>query len=229
MTHPASGKSFERQMRNWELGRAQRKSADPSQRVGEPFVCVSRTVASGGAEIATRLGERLGWPVFDRELLQAMSGDDRLRARLYEQMDEHETGWLDDAVSWVVGQIPRHDYFYRLTEAVLAIHRQSRAVFLGRAADLILPRDCGVRVRITASLERRARTYAERLDISEALARAEIERLDRERDEFRRQHFGKTATELTRYDLLVTMDRVTTEAAVELITALLRLRGDIDT
>ncbi len=152
-------KIVEKQMRNWELSRAQRV---PPQPYAPPcdvcdFVCISRAVGSGGSQVATLLGEQLGWPMFDREILQVMARDDKVRTRLFEHLDERDVGWLEDAVRWLIRGASRpEDYFHRLTETILALARQGRAVFLGRGADLILPRDRGLRVRIIASIGRRA-------------------------------------------------------------------------
>ncbi len=221
-------KIVEKQMRNWELARTQHAAPEPlapTSAVAE-FVCVSRATASGGSEVARLLGERLGWPVFDREILHAMAGDDQVRTRIYEQLDERDVSWLEDALRWMIrGELRMEDYFYRLTETVLALARRGHAVFLGRGADLILPLDRGLRVRITASPERRAQRYAQERSISETLARAEIDRIDHERAEFRRHHFGKSANDPTRYDLVLTLDRFTPEQAVDLIVAALRVRG----
>jgi hypothetical protein len=230
---PTGGRSdvarvVERQMRNWELASAQRAEPLPHRPRCEvaQFVCVSRTVACGGGAVARLLGERLGWPVFDREILQAMAGDDQVRARLYEHLDERDVSWLEDALRWVIrGELRTDDYFCRLTETVLALARRGPAVFLGRGVDLILPCDRGLRVRITASPERRARDYAREHNMSEVLARAEIERIDGERGEFRRRRFGKSANDATRYDLVLNMDRLTPAQAVELLLAALRVRG----
>ncbi|MEW6251294.1 MAG: cytidylate kinase family protein, partial [Planctomycetota bacterium] len=156
-TGPEIAKLVEKQMRNWELSRAQR-AAGPggqggtgtAQRVA-PFVAISRSVEAGGSEVARELGEALGWPVFDREILQAMAGDNEVRARLYENMDERDKSWIEDALKWLLrGRVPPEDYYYRVTEAVLAIQRQGPAVFLGRGADLILPKELGLRVRLDA-------------------------------------------------------------------------------
>jgi cytidylate kinase len=221
-------KVVEKQMRNWELARTQRPQPQPAEPPPEvaAFVAISRTVASGGSQVATLLGERLGWPVFDREILQAMAGDDRVRTQLYEQLDEHDVNWLEATARWLIqGELRQDDYFHRLTETVLALARQGHAVFLGRGADLILPRNRGLRVRVTAVPGRRAERLAERGQMTSALASAEVERLDRERGEFRRHHFGPTANEVCRHDLVLNMDQFTHEQAVELILLAMRQRG----
>lgn len=221
-------KLVERQMRNWELARMQRVEPRPhaaTPAVGD-FVAISRTMASGGSEVALLLGERLGWPVFDREILHAMAGDDEVRARLYAHLDEHDQSWLEDALHWVLeGELRKDDYFCQLTETVLALARQGRAIFLGRAADLILPRDHGLRVRITAPLEQRARAFGAENHVTDALARTEVERIDQQRVDFRRHHFGPHANDDTRYDLVLNLGRFTPAQVVEMLVAALRIRG----
>ena len=221
-------KVVEKQMRNWELARAQRVPPQPDtpRPAVREFVTISRTLASGGSEVATLLGEHLHWPVFDREILHAMAGDDRVRARLYERMDERDQSWLDDAARWLIkGELRRDDYFCRLTETMLALARQGPGIFLGRGADVILPRDHGLRVRITAPLDQRARAYGLQNNLPEHMARAEVERVDRERTEFRRRHFGPSANDPERHDLALNLERFTPPDAVELIVTALRVRG----
>lgn len=228
--HSDLAKIVEKQMRNWELARAQHIASNdddesPCEQVAT-FVAFSRGVASGGSDVAQRLGERLNWPVFDREILQAMAGDDQVRTRLYEHLDERDMSWLEKSLRWIIGgEFNKDDYYHRLNESVLAIARKGHAVFLGRGVDRILPCERGLRVRIHASLKTCAAELARRRNISEALATAEVERIDRERAEFRRNHFGKDANRPEQYDLCITTDRFSTEQAVELIVAAMTLRN----
>jgi cytidylate kinase len=220
-------KLVEKQLRNWEFAHAQQPApgASTPQAVRQ-FVTISRTLRSGGHQVAELLGEKLGWPLFDREILHAMAGNDQVRARLYRHMDERDESWLEDALHWVIeGELRKDDYFCRLTETVLALARKGPAIFLGRAADLILPRDHGLRVRVIAPLDQRVQTYAAEISASESAARIEVERIDAQRDEFRRHHFGPHANDDTRHDLHINLGRFTTEQAVELIIAALRIRG----
>jgi len=234
MTRTSSGahadvsRALERQMRNWELARAQRLGPAPGGAIAEvaDFIAISRTLASGGSQVAQRLGERLHWPMYDRELLQEMAGDDRVRARLYEQMDERDVSWIEATMRWLLrGEFRKDDYAHRLTETVLALARHQKAVFLGRCADMILPRQRGLRVRITASLNLRAEQFALRNNIPVAMALGEVERVDRERSEYRRQHFGVDANDPTNHDLILNMDHLTPEQAVEIVLTAARVRG----
>jgi cytidylate kinase len=225
-------KLVETQMRNWELAaRAQRvaakQAAEPAAaKPVQPFVAISRLVGAGGYEVAALLGEKLGWPVFDKEILRTMAGDDRVRARLYESMDERDESWLEGVMRWLVqGEFRRDDYFHRLGETVLALARRSPVIFLGRGADLMLPQDCGLRVGIVAPLEQRVKTYAQRNQTDEKAAEAEMERIARERDEFIRNHFGRDPADPLRFDLILNLGRISAVQAVELILSALHQRG----
>ncbi len=219
---------IEKQMRIWELARAQRpepEKAEPDRQV-EDFVAISRMVGAGGHLIAAELSERLGWPVFDRELMQAMAGDDQVRARLYESLDERDRGWLEDSLRWALqDEFRKDDYAQRLSETILAVARQGHAIFLGRGADLVLPRERGLRVHLVAPQDVCVRRYAQRTNITEAAAKAEVERIQQERDDFLRRRFGPATDEPARHDMVLDAGRFTIEQVVELICAALKIRG----
>ena len=211
----------ERQMRNWELARSQRYE-EPKGRAAavRDFICVSRLVGVGQAAVTRPLGERLGWPVLDRELLDAMAGDDRLRQRIYRTMDQRDLGWWESAVrAAMIGEYVRDDYFHRLTETLLSLARQGSCVFVGRGADLVLPRDCGLRVRLVAPLEARLGWLGESRGLTAPQARAEIERVERQRAAFIRGHFGVAADDPLRHDLTINLEQVTPAQAMELVLA----------
>lgn len=219
-------KLVERQMRNWEL--MHQPPPPPASTAPPPvqdFVAISRRVGSGGSEVAAILHEKLGWPIFDREILAAMSHDDDIRKRLYASMDERDLGWLEEAVRSVVqGEFVKNDYFHRLTEAVLSLARKSRAIFLGRGADLMLPRDRGLRVRILASPQRCVENYAKRHHLSHDKSQSEVERIEKERRDFVRHHFHVDADAPARSDLVINLDCFTPGQAAEMILSALRFK-----
>jgi len=228
--NPGIAKLVERQMRNWELARAQRvKPPEPARPEVEQFLAISRAVGAGGAggaEVPARIGERLDWPVFNKELLQAMADDDRIRTQLYDSMDERDLGWFELTLRALTqGEFKKHDYFHRLTHTILALARQGHAVFVGRAADLILPRTLGLRVRLTAPREACVARHAEHRRISREEAHAEVARIEEERAEFIRHHFRDDPSDPSRHDLVVNLERFDPTQAVDLILTAMMLRG----
>ncbi len=216
----------ERQMRNWELDRAVRRARPEAQRAEiEPFVAISRQVGAGGREVAMLLGERLGWAVFDKEILHAMAGDDATRERVYASMDERDLGWFAEMMRSLLDRsFVRNDYFHRLTKTVFSIARNGRAVFLGRGIGWLLPRTAGLRVRIVAPLEIRLRSYCAQNKMAADEACATMERLEQERAQFINAHFGADVADPSEYDLTVNLGRFSTVQAVDLIETANKLR-----
>ncbi len=217
----------ERQMRNWELARTQRHARpERERREVEDFICLSRMVGVDDASVARGLGERLGWATIDQEILEAMAGDDEIRKRIYESMDQRDLSWWEETLRPLLeGPSVRNDYFHALCRTVLSLARQGSCVFLGRGIDLILPRDRGFRVRLVAPLDTRVRRFAEESGRQAKPAAKELERVERQRADFLRHHFGVEPDDPLRYDVTVNLERFGAEHAVELILAARRLLG----
>ncbi len=229
MTAPSStplSRLVERQMRNWELAKAQQTDSPVlREQAVHHFIAISREAGSGGGEVAALLGERLSWPVFDRNILQVMAEDDAVRKNLYESMDENDRNWVHEfAQSMFANEIPRNDYFSRLSKTMLTVVRQGPAVFLGRGGSLILPSDCGLRVRIVAPLEYRVTRLTSKSEISASRATAILRETDGKRDQFIRSHFNVDPQDPYGYDLIINMERTSPGAAADTIAAASRAR-----
>ncbi len=217
----------ERQMRNWELARAQRvEMPEPKRDVVEDFICVSRRVGTPGAsEVAAGLGKALGWPVFDKEILETMGGDDFYRKQIYANMDQRDLGWTEELMrSFFDGKFVRNDYFHRLCDTLLSLARQAPSVFFGRGADLVLPSDRGFRVRLIASHQARIEAVAAAKGLTADAAAEEIVRLEQMRLDFLQRHFRLDPTTSARFDLSIHLERFNVDQAVEVILAARKVR-----
>lgn len=227
-TDPSIARQVERQMRNWELARSQRQSAKPpakTWREVEDFITVSRQPGADGLRVARAVGKRLTWPVFDREILEAMAGNDTVRRQIYESMDGRDLGWWEETLrSLFQSEFVRNDYFRKLSQTILSLARQSPCVLVGRGADLILPANTGFRVRLVAPVAARISRIADRHCLTAREATDFIRRIEGERGRFLRNHFGATADDPTRFDVTISLGRYTCAEATELI---LRARSTI--
>ena len=222
---PATARLIEKQLKKWEVTRDRNlpPAAEPPQ--VRDFVCVSRMVGIDDT-VAAAVAGALDWPVFSRELLEAMAGDDPVRRRLYDYMDQRDLTWWDETVLAVMDrEYTTNDYFRRLCETVLSLVRKGHAVFVGRGADLILPRDAGLRVRLVSSPASRAESLARSLGIDVEEAGHRMRETEHERAEFLQHHFQVQAEDPLRHDLLVNLDRWSTEEAVRLILEARTLRA----
>jgi cytidylate kinase len=155
-----------------------------------------------------------------------MAGDDSYRERLYSTMDERDLSWIEECLRSLSGDhYAKNDYFRRLRETVLALARKGHAIFLGRAADLILPQNVGLRVRLEAGREFRINQFAKANSLALDKAEQGVDGLEQDRAKFFLNHFGVDAAEPTRHDLIINVERFGTKQAVELIVAAMRLKG----
>lgn len=60
-------------------------------------IALSRQAGTNGSTIGHGVAERLGWPVYGRELLQRIAEDLGLRTSLLESVDERHVSWLANA------------------------------------------------------------------------------------------------------------------------------------
>jgi cytidylate kinase len=223
------GRLLERQMRNWELAHAQPtggRVAAGDQAV-ESFVSLSRMAGLPGEEVAAAIHEKTGWPVFDKEVLTEMAGSDDLRRRVFEALDERDVRWIDEFFRSLTQSrfISREAYFHRLSKTVVALARKGPVIFLGRATDLILPRDVGLRVRLTAAPSYCVERYAEAHQLSHEAAAREVSQIEQERDRFVRHHFNHGGNESTRHDLIINCARFETGQVVDIVMTALRAKN----
>ncbi len=221
------GGLVERQMRNWEIAKDQSAKLTPGDVVAvKPFVTVSRMHGSGGEDIARAVAEKVKWPLFDKEILQYMAGDDSVRRRLYEIMDERDHGFIEETMrTFSSAEVKRNDYFHRLTETILAISRQGSAVFLGRGADLVLPRESGLRVRVISTPQQCVESYAREHNLSLTQAENQVKEIEGRVMQFTQQHFHVAADHVGRFDLIINTRSLSVEHAVELILTGARVGG----
>jgi len=226
----AAAHLVERQMRNWELAQAQRpvRSTRPGTTVFD-FVTISNNVGGGGGELAAQLGKKLRWPLFDRDILTEMARNDEVRSRLYKAMDERDLGWFECAWrSFMQDDFKRDDYFHRLTETLLCLARKGPAVFVGRASDLILPKNKGLRVKVISSLDYRINSFAKANHLSLRAAAKQVNAIERGRAQFIWEHFHIELNDPARFDLLINIERFSNRQAIDLILSLLKARKIID-
>lgn len=218
---------IERQMRNWEIARAQKEEqAVPEEKGVKDYVAISRSVGLPGMDVAETLAQRLGWPVFVRQVLQAMAGADEYRRRLYEALDRRDQNWVEEFIrSMGFDGYSTDDFFRRLTNTILAIARKGNAIFLGRAADLILPKTAGLSVRLMAGKDYRVQSYAEITGLSLDEARRKVDEIETDRSDFVRRHFHRDVDDDLRFDLVIHMESFSIDQAVEMILAAMRLKG----
>lgn len=182
-------------------------------------VCISRESGAGAGSIARLAGTRLGWKVYDHEVLEVIAQrmerpTDEIRA-----FDELAPSVVQD---WILPlreehYAPQEAYLDHLAKLVEAIARAGESVIVGRGAGFMLAREETLLVRVVAPLNARAERLAERMGVSFRTARRAARDLDRRRDHFERTMYRVSAGDPHNYDLVLDSHSLGLEIAAELI------------
>ena len=189
-----------------------------------PYLLISREKGAGGSAVGHLAGERLGWQVFDNEIVDAIAQKANVRRELIESLDERDGKTIHGIVRGFLSPQPIRmaGYLAALREIVLTLGHQGNVVLVGRGAHHILPTQFGLRARMVAPLEMRTRRIASENKMSLKAAQLEIEKSDRERATLNRRFYGQDITDPLNYDVIVNTAEVTVEAATEIIVAAVR-------
>ena len=192
-----------------------------------PYVTISREAGSGGSEIARRLGERIGWSVLDRELVNELAQRLELEPRLLELMDETRVGWFSETLlNLFNSRLVLQDSYVSMLSRVIALAAfEGQVIIVGRGANLVLPPDSGLRVRVVAprGLRQAALAESERLDLK--AAGIQLENTDKSRADFVRRHFRSDPRDATYYDLVIDSASFGLDGCTDLICRAIEIRG----
>jgi len=193
-----------------------------------PYLIISREKGAGGNAVAQCVGKRLGWQVFDNEIVDEIAKKAHVRRQLIESLDERDQATIQAIIGQLLNpqEIGTAGYLVHLKQIVLALGHHGDVVIVGHAAEFILPGQFGLSVRMVAPIEARIRRIADKARLSLEAARVEVERIDRERAKSVRRHFGHDVTDPLSHDLTINTGAMNVEAAAEVvITALQRKLG----
>jgi cytidylate kinase len=186
-------------------------------------IAFSRESGTYGAAVAREVANRLGWPVYDRELLQRIAEDLNVHQALIESVDETHKSWLSECVSglFAIPNVNETTYFRRLVETVLSLAAHGNCVIVGRGATNIMPRDTTLCIRVVAPLEHRIEAVQREHHISLQDATARVESTDRERNRFIRSHFQIDPADPVNYDLVLNAARYSAVECADIVLAAL--------
>lgn len=220
-------KQIARHMQWWERRRDEwqqqgRPAPRPAAKPLGPYVSVSRELGSAGNELAAALAAKLGWQLYDREILEAIASRSHVREELVARFDEHVQSALDTYLrNLFTNQIlDNTQYLHHLTQVLLGIAQYGEAVIVGRGAHLLLPAACGLRVRVVASWETRKKRVMQELGCDEKRAQQELASHDKEQQDFLEKHFRSQPNDPRAYDVVINTDKLEIAAAADLVARL---------
>ncbi len=206
--------AIERAQRHWQLRRQKADKTKPGL-----TIAIAREAGAPGTSVAQEVGKRLGWPVYDHELLERIAREMGLRVNLLESVDEKRQSWILESLE-AFSEMPyvsETTYVRHLAQAILSLGAHGECVIVGRGAAQILPRQTTLAVRIIGQVQDRIALLSARLGLSKQEAGRKVEEMDRERQGFIQAHFHKDPREPHLYDLLLNISRWSVAECAEII------------
>jgi cytidylate kinase len=182
-------------------------------------IAISRQAGAGGAVVAQAVGQRLGWPVYDRELIDKIAEELGLQSQLVHSADERRGHWLAECLASFSSQpgLSEAGYVKGLGRVLFSLAAHGNCVIVGRGAAQVLPEATTLRIRLVAPLEKRVIAARERHGFMPAEARRWVKDTDEQRRRFVRDSFHRDPDDPVCYDLTLNTDRLDVATCTGLI------------
>lgn len=155
------------------------------------IINIGREFGAGGLQIANAVGNILGIPVYDKELITKAAERSGFSKEFFERRDEKKGFHLFQNILGIgrTTSLPQNfinddDLFKIQSEVISEIAERESAVFVGRAANYILREKECLDVFICAPKEDRIKRVSGRLGLSPEEAEDMIDKKDRVRADF---------------------------------------------
>lgn len=168
-------------------------------------IALSREVGTPIREVAQEVGERLGWPVYDREVPAQIAHELHLPVGVVEDIDERRQSWLLECLESLRshGELSESRYFRHLISVVRSLGEQGRCLIVGHGATFLLPSPTTLRVYLVGDREDRIAAFGRAGHLDRWTAARRLDQLDRERSRFLREHFHVEPGQPRNYDLVL--------------------------
>jgi cytidylate kinase len=196
-------------------GRLKKQALRELERETESFVVpppltISYSFGSGGDQIADEVARTLGYQLFDREIIQAISRNTKVQTDVIESLDQGDRKFVESITSQLFSKrvIDERSYLHNLARVIRTLSILEPAVFIGRGACHILQGTKAFCVRIVAPLEKRLIRTIGKLAVPRAKAVEMIAAQDQRRQRFIRKNFNTDIDNSLAYDITVNTSRI---------------------
>ena len=209
-------KIIEEQIKTWEIDNLTKKPRTPK---GNPFpvITISREFGALGAALAKHMGDRLGFKMWDKDILQAIAeklGSDK---KYLESIDENRRETIEDVIVGFLKPSTNTGYIRTLNQVVRTLEEHGNSIIVGRGANYICTDLKAFHLRLVSPLAIRTRHIAEQQGITIAEAQAMIIKKDQERAEFVKHHFKKDVANAADYDLILNSSVYSLDEMMEVV------------
>jgi cytidylate kinase len=196
------------------------RPAPGSSELPHAVIAVSREVGALGETVAREVGQRLGCPVYGREIVDKVAEELRQPASVLHRLDERPTFWIEDWMSGMPGQeklVGMDTYVKYLLATMRGLAQVERCVIVGRGAARILTADHTLRVRLIADRRDRIKNVQRLRHLDARAAEEWLERTEHERTLYMRRNFNVDPADPHLHDLLLNTSRLSVAECADVI------------
>lgn len=130
-------------------------------------IAISREAGANGSAVGRLLGERLGWPVYDYELVERIANEMGLRSEFLESVDEKRMSWLQEIAESFSSEssVTESAYVRHLVQILLTLALHGECIIVGRGANVVVPVETSLRIRLVAPIRTRIATVQKRRNV----------------------------------------------------------------
>ena len=205
------------------------RGAPPAPRSGPAALCIalSREAGARGSTIARRVGRKLGWQVYDQELLEYMAQEANVSQEVMSAPSATPADWAENRLKHLIQEysLPEHPSLLNLVRVMLALGAQGQAILIGRGSGCVLPRATTLNVRIIAPLDERIAYMGQWLRLTREEATERVKMRDERRTEFILNNFHRDPNDVHQYDMILNSSLLGEDVCAELIVQAVRSRA----
>ena len=197
-------------------------------------ITIGRQYGSGGHDIGLRVGELLGFKVYDKELIRLAAEKSGVNPDFLRRVDEKATSSLLYTLALGTSlygarhlgvDVPINDQlFITQTDIIKKAAEEESCVFIGRCADYVLrnhPRRLSFFIH--ADIKARAHRIAERHGITHEEAVSRINKTDKQRINYYNFYTGKKWGKFDNYHLSIDSSLLGVEGTAQVIADIVRV------
>jgi hypothetical protein len=191
-------------------------------------VAISREAGARGGSIGRRVARKLGWAVYDQELLEYMAQEAAVRHNVIEPLSGPAAAWAEGRLEQLLREqnLSQHPLILNLARVILALAAHGNVVLIGRGAGCILPRQSTLHVRLISPLADRIAYMSQWLRLSHEEAAERVRLRDERRAAFLSTHFHRQPGDVQQYDAILNSGTLGEDVCAELISRAARARAE---
>jgi len=193
--------------------------AKPVQTDWQPDITISRQPGTGGAIVAKKVAEKLGWVFYDKKLITKIAQEIGISESLLKKIDGKPRKALHDFMHSLLNPnyISDIKYIKTLRRIITRIGKNGDVVIVGRGACCIIPHNKALHVRITLPEADRINNMIKYRHLSRIEAVEFLNKITKRRKRFLKQYFGKDIDDPSQYDTIINLKDISINKATNLV------------